>query len=89
MEHPPQGISDSYATSSVGVSGVSKVLHSARHTIQTRLRGIVAPDIIKRLVGHKDEGMTDHYTTHFVSSVVDAERCPGELLGDLSMYTSG
>jgi integrase len=46
----------------VGVGGTKKVFHSFRHTMQTRLRGVVAPDVIKMLVGHKDEGMTDHYT---------------------------
>ncbi len=32
------------------------------HMIKIMIHGIVAPDLIKMLVGHSEEGMTDHYT---------------------------
>jgi integrase len=39
-------------------------LHSLRHKVNTDLRGLVPDSVVRAVIGHVTEEMTDHYTRH-------------------------
>ncbi len=52
---------DGLATAGIEIAGRNLVVHSLRHTYNTLMRTVLPQEMLRYMVGHKTEAMTDRY----------------------------